>query len=164
HTFAASLEFSFGDLQILSTTKKASDTLVLSCACEAHVIEVILGIRSTRRQKAKQRTEVIDNRATLCTTLEVSAEHGAGFEFWLQFSDRINYQLPYEIDKSTKGVGDLWRLSAEDTVSWRTFLNQSCVHTGNNEVNAFRRVSLCSLRSQSSPWSIPPTVSEEYWG
>lgn len=86
---------------------------------------------------------------------------GPGDEFVLRtaidFSDREEFV--------SRMSHEAWeREIARHAVEWRAFWSTSEVVTGDADVDAFRLASLYTLACQATPWSIPPTVSERYWG
>ncbi len=86
-------------------------------------------------------------------------EKGTGLHAstWVHFSDRITYEFPVE----TEALDSCKKIHAS---GWGRFRWTSDVETGDEQVDRFRRMSLYNLRCQATPWSVPPTVSEEYWG
>lgn len=76
---------------------------------------------------------------------------------WVHFSDRSEYQFPIT-------PRELETLLFEHETAWGEFWAKSDVVTGDPLVDDFRRSALYTLRCQATPWSIPPTVTEKYWG
>ncbi len=75
---------------------------------------------------------------------------------WISFSSRIAFQL----DVDANGLDEVLRRHRAD---WRAFWARSSVETGDPDVDRFRSISLYTIRCQTTPWSIPPTVSKPYW-
>ena len=74
----------------------------------------------------------------------------------LQFSDRLHFQFPSADLSDEDDVGD--------DPAQRRFWSASEVYTGEEIVDRFIVAARHTLRCQATPWSVPPTVSEEYWG
>lgn len=76
----------------------------------------------------------------------------------IRFSDRAHFEYPLERASI--------RLPHEAGISPDPGLTgvHSEVITGDVRVDRFREMALYTLRCQATPWSIPPTVSEPYWG
>lgn len=75
----------------------------------------------------------------------------------VHMSSRLRYEWPI-------GPPELESALAEHQRAWADFWRKSDMRTGNDAVDDFRRVGLYTLRSQSTPWSIPASLSEPYWG
>ena len=60
--------------------------------------------------------------------------------------------------------GDWQTLQEEHCAAWQDFYRRSAVITGEAAVNRFRELSLYTIRTQLTDWSIGPTLSERYWG
>ncbi len=94
-------------------------------------------------------------RAICNVTLEPGSS--ASISTWIHFSDRMQFQPR------------VTALAIDDSVDrheadWQEFWSRSEVVTGDNRVDAFRQMSLYTLRCQMTPWSIPPALAEPYWG
>lgn len=93
----------------------------------------------------------------------ITIRHSAGASRHLtirtlvQFSDRVTYAFPLGLDRWTETI-------EQHAAGWSDALQASAVRTGDRLVDACRAVGLYTLRSQLSPWSIGPTLSERYWG
>jgi hypothetical protein len=75
----------------------------------------------------------------------------------VQFSDRTTYNFPVTLD--------IWdELIAGHRTEWRSYHQASSLVTGDSAVDAFRTISLYTIRAQLTDWSIGPTLSEPYWG
>ncbi len=111
----------------------------------ASSIEVPLAMQNTPKGAVAEGTTTI-TRSDMCY---VRAH--------VSFTDRIRYQFPIGFDEN-RPIDDA------NEESWYTYTKRSDVHTGDKIVDEFRRISLYTLRCQTTPWSIPPTVSEHYWG
>jgi hypothetical protein len=79
------------------------------------------------------------------------------FRTLITFSDRLHYTDPVM-------PGDLDVELSRHAGRWRQFWAQSEVVTGVELVDMFRSSALYTLACQSTPWSIPPVVSEKPWG
>jgi len=75
----------------------------------------------------------------------------------ITFSDRIEFCLPVD----AKG----WDADIQKHQRWWDgFWSVSEIETGDSEVDRFREIALYTIACQATPWSVPPTVSERYWG
>lgn len=79
------------------------------------------------------------------------------FRLAITFSDRTEYSRPFDLSEWDAEV----HRHAE---GWRDFWSVSEVSTGDASVDQFREISLYTIACQATPWSIPPTVSQRYWG
>lgn len=93
--------------------------------------------------------------------LEAQRVLGPGEEMTLRtaitFSDRIEYQSPLNFSEAGRELN-------HHLERWRQIWEQSDVVTGDENVDRFRRMALYTIGCQATPWSIPPTLTEKYWG
>jgi hypothetical protein len=75
----------------------------------------------------------------------------------LQFSDRMHYAFPMQ-------PGEIPVSFERHREGWRRFWETSVLETGDRRLDDFRRSALYTIRCQATPWSVPPTISERYWG
>jgi len=79
------------------------------------------------------------------------------FRALVQFSDRETFAFPLTLEQ--------WdRIFSEHRSRWLEYVEASTVRTGDDLVDACRLAGLYTLRAQLTPWSIGPTLSEQYWG
>lgn len=75
----------------------------------------------------------------------------------ITFSDRTDYQSPFDFSQGSRELN-------RHLEHWRKIWEESDVVTGDENVDRFRRIALYTIVSQATPWSIPPTLTERYWG
>lgn len=91
---------------------------------------------------------------TLRRTLEPGDE--AVVRVAISISDRLEFQLPFDLNKWESEVN-------QHADEWREFWSESEIETGDENVDQFREIALYTIRCQTTPWSIPPSISEMYW-
>lgn len=97
------------------------------------------------------------NREEIAFVHRVSPNRSATIRVLLQFSDRVTFAFPLDIEQ--------WDdYAATHRAGWRAYTGRSVLMTGNAEIDRLRAVGLYTIRAQLSPWSIGPTLSERYWG
>jgi hypothetical protein len=124
-------------------------------------IEDHQGLILFRSRLAGGESELSFHSEPLATTASLTATLNSGestvLSSWLHFSDRTKFEFPVdraEIDAAVE----------RHETGWAEFWSRSEVVTGDERVDAFRKTSLYTLRCQCTPWSIPATLSSEYWG
>ncbi len=71
-------------------------------------------------------------------------------------SDRLEYQDIFSFDDFETEVNKHFDW-------WRSFWQTSEIITGIEKIDRFREISLYTLASQATPWSIPPSLTEKHW-
>ncbi len=101
----------------------------------------------------------VRSSSAVCLTHEGLLAPGSNYRIRIavQFSDRETYDFPVS-------VGDVDDLRTESDHAWGDFWSRSTLSTGCEIVDQFRTMSLYTMRCQATDWSIPPTLSETYWG
>jgi len=155
HDLTLRVTYDLGDLQVTLNGELEPEAVVISQEIEDHVGDIIFrctpvtpgAITSFELEKQK-------------VTWEMRCRVKPGRSLWagieIQFSDRLHFQFPLSSLESEDEIND--------TGPQREFWSASTVETGDEPVDAFRSSALYTLRCQATPWSVPPTVSEEYWG
>jgi hypothetical protein len=100
--------------------------------------------------------EQVDGALVLTLERNLAPGDELFLELVVSFSDRISFQEPLFAGAVE---GDL-HSHAE---WWRDFWGRSEIVTGDEQVDAFREMSLYTIACQATPWSIPPTLSKRYW-
>lgn len=75
----------------------------------------------------------------------------------LGISDRMEYQDLFSFEKYEEQLN-------KHVQTWRQFWAKSELSTGDEAVDAFREISLYTIASQATPWSIPPSLTHQHWG
>ncbi|MEP6754147.1 MAG: hypothetical protein ABJA67_01500 [Chthonomonadales bacterium] len=75
----------------------------------------------------------------------------------VHFSDRHKFEFP--LDRTQYDAA-----ADRHEAGWQEFWSTSKLVTHNERIDQFRESSLYTLRCQATSWSIPPTLTERYWG
>ncbi len=75
----------------------------------------------------------------------------------ISISDRIQFVSQMDMENWDEEIN-------QHRENWNDFWQESEVSTGNSRIDSFREICLYAIRSQATPWSIPPSVSEKHWG
>lgn len=92
---------------------------------------------------------------TLSRSLEPGEE--AVVRVAISISDRLEFQFPFQLEDWESEIN-------RHADEWREFWSESEIETGDESVDQFREMALYNIRCQTTPWSIPPSVSETHWG
>lgn len=150
------LRHEFGDPDARLSADDSSGVVRIGYAIEEHLGEVCFHARVTRGPgvtmlRAEGRSARAEARATLAPDQSLTVEA------FLSFSDRQDYRFPPAPDAAPL-------IAQEHAGAWSAFWERSEIVTGNADVDDFLQSALYTIRCQATPWSVPPTVSEAYWG
>ncbi|MDE2126540.1 MAG: hypothetical protein KGJ62_08120 [Armatimonadetes bacterium] len=105
---------------------------------------------------AVSRSEVGKRGAAIETAINLGARSSVTLVTSMRFSDRRTYLEPARADTMDDERKEAERQRVE-------FQSASDVMTGDATVDAFRQMTLHTLRSTITKWSIPPAVGKPYW-
>lgn len=150
------VQYEFGEADAEVSANRYDDGRTFHYRLEDHLGEIVFRSRIVAGD-GNLEFETGERGAKAQLTATLAPGESIVLSSWLHFSDRMGYEPPVTADEIDVAVERHERGLAE-------FWSRSEVVTGNELVDAFRKTSLYTLRCQATPWSIPPTLSSEYWG
>ena len=160
HAVAVKVRFQFGERDAAILSKANEGGVLLNYSIDGQLGDIFFGA-SVPSEPESIVVQAEDQGASASVELRLKSDRQILIHAWIQFSDRLLFQFP-DTSRSPASVSD--RSELHERLWWAECQSQSEVKTGNECVDMFRRASTYTLRCQATPWSVPPTVSEEYWG
>jgi hypothetical protein len=156
HHIDFTVAYRSGEADAELSTGHRPDGIVMSYRLEEHLGDLFFGA-TISAGNGEVELNATERGAETVFTAHLEPGQVIVLTTWLHFSDRLHFEFPITPDK-LEGAID------RHEAAWREFWSRSEVVTGEEHVDDFRRSSLYTLRCQATPWSIPPTVSQSYWG
>jgi hypothetical protein len=153
-TFTVTYRFGEPDAEVHPVRK--DDGVAIAYRLEDHLGDLFFGAEVSAGDAEVDRREA-EQGAVASFTARLEPGQSVVLTTWLHFSDRLYYEFPVTPDKLNDAI-------ERHEAAWGEFWSRSEVVTGHETVDDFRHSSLYALRCQATPWSIPPTVSQPYWG
>jgi hypothetical protein len=150
------VRYAFGEPDVEISVDHVEDGRTIHFALEEHLGTVLFRSRIVAGA-GELGFETEERGAIAHLSTRLAAGESIVLSTWLHFSDRIGYEFPVGADEIDSAV-------ERHEKGWSEFWSRSEVVTGDDRVDTFRRTSLYTLRCQCTPWSIPATLSSEYWG
>ncbi len=150
------LRYEFGEDQAHLSISESGGAIRIGYSIEEHLGDIHFRARIVEGPGVTMlRADTHGAHAEARSTLEP----GGAFtvEAIVRFSDRADYQFP-----PSCGCGP--ELLADHAAAWGEFWGRSGIVTGDADVDDFLRSALYTIRCQATPWSVPPTLSQPYWG
>jgi hypothetical protein len=158
HDLDLKLSYTLSDANVNGIVSDADSGVHLAFEIENHLGNIFFGTRKAGSEADVSIERNVNEVGCDCTIrARIQPQGLVTITSWLHFSDRISYEFPQTIDRVIGPV-------LGSGPAWFKFNERSKVITGHESIDQFRDSTLYTLRSQATPWSIPPTVSEEYWG
>jgi hypothetical protein len=150
-------DIAFGDVEGVRATDDVASRpphLRESLSVDYEVQDELGGVHLGRYPVSPIETTERGGRIPYNLTLEV----GASFELWVwaTVSDRIHYTYFPEFEQ-------VQELVEAHEAAWADFWRTGRVTLGNDKLEALYRASLYTMRSNTSPWTIPPGYLSTHW-
>lgn len=156
HTVRVRIAYRYGDPAARRTVNMVPDGVHLAYELEEQTGDIHFGFHRSAGETVE--FQAAEDRTVLEVSALLEPEQTLTTNVWLHFSDRLHYEFPL----NTREKKDFAVQS--HAVEAQRWMQASAVVTGNKSVDGFRDSACYTLRCQATPWSIPPTVSEPYWG
>lgn len=162
HDFQFTVTYRFGETDAALQVVQEDTGFRIAYRLEEHLGDLFFGLLvdigdASKTDGPKVVYSPLPNGAQATVSLRLEPGQAIVITSWLHFSDRLHYEFPVLAE-------GLEAVAERHEEGWIEFWGRSEVITGDETVDDFRQSTLYTLRCQATPWSIPPTLSEKYWG